>query len=302
MIHSIDSRRLAGGRRSRVSRWWGRRSRPPGNAGQRGRTRSLPHRQRLPVLLEVNVLGRTGQGRVCAAGGRAADFGVARLPSPVRLRADVHGRVRGRVGSGPARFCRLARASRPAPRRLPGRRHARRAFDGHERRFPRRHRRRGRRSCASGRRCSRESSKALSGNKCRLSLRESSATFAERKATMSATHSSIRPNMLSLESHPDGLILPVRAQPGAGGTRFAACRTGAEGLRHGIAGKGQGEQGDDRTVGQIAGTEKVADRTDLRPGVAPEAVSPSRRHPRRAARAVGWEKDVTNEVITLSRL
>ena len=31
--------------------------------------------------------------------------------------------------------------------------------------------------------------------------------------------------MISLEPHADGTILPVRAQPGRGGMKFAACRT-----------------------------------------------------------------------------
>ena len=94
-------------------------------------------------------------------------------------------------------------------------------------------------------------------------------------------------SLLAIESHADGLILPVRASPVPGGTKSVACGGGAEGLRHRVAGKRQGKQGPGRVAGQIAGVEEVADQVALGRDLAPQAVPPPRRHPRRTAGAAG---------------
>ena len=82
-----------------------------------------------------------------------------------------------------------------------------RALDGHERRL---------RDCHRGRRDDRPRRLGL--------VRRSRSSVAHRMI--------ISPPCSTFNPHPDGTILPVRAQPGRGGTRSAEYKMGCQGLRH----------------------------------------------------------------------
>ena len=141
MIHSVDSPRLlaaideelgggadilSAGQQNKMA---DRMSAPP--------AQSVPHQEQapLPVLLEVNISGEAAKHGFAPDEIEPFVGGTGRLSARGGSRADVHGGVGGRAGRCPARFRRPARTPRPLAWPLPAGRDARRAFDGHERRF-----------------------------------------------------------------------------------------------------------------------------------------------------------------------
>ena len=256
MIHSVDSPRLL----AAIDEEWAC------TGGARASACSP-----LPVLLEVNISGEAAKHGFAPETIEPLLAELAGYRQRGGPRADVHGRLGGRLDAARRDFAALRQLrDRLRPRCPPGV-----TLD--------------------------ELSMGMSGD-FEVAIEEGATIVRVGSALFEGMRIAVIRDlipdpfviMLALEPHPDGTILPVRAQPGARRNEIRGVQDGM--LKVCVTQspeKGKANKAIVRTAEQVARAEEIADRVDRRRNVAPEAVSRARDQARGTGRTSGsrWLAD-----------